>query len=281
MLCKIRCNQIHRLNDALPGPYVAMRVTRGALIAHRYTYWPPLCRTSQYRSIFVRLSMSPWNALPDPIFDGVGLAGFKSRANALYWTKLIYTYYSLLLFLNFSSFCLLVGIVGLWSSDWLGVYHSLSAFTADLFLIIIIKNNWDLLIGLHHYRITESCWKLAPQTAVFLQSFSTGGILAIDDFTNIYNIYVRRYPWYSIFIYGIHGAQFKCLVSMIHRFMSLTHDTQDLFLVSIIKNIFMTRNTFVWYPWYNSMLARVEFCSIFWMTITKDKFNLFFKILLK
>ena len=41
MLYKIRCNQIHPLNDALPGPYVPVRVTRGALFAHRYTYAPP------------------------------------------------------------------------------------------------------------------------------------------------------------------------------------------------------------------------------------------------
>ena len=29
-----------------------------------------------------RLSVSLWNDLSDPVFDGVGLAGFKSRANA-------------------------------------------------------------------------------------------------------------------------------------------------------------------------------------------------------
>ena len=28
------------------------------------------------------LSVSRWNDLSDPVFDGVGLAGFKSRANA-------------------------------------------------------------------------------------------------------------------------------------------------------------------------------------------------------
>ena len=27
-------------------------------------------------------SLSLWNGLSDPVFDGVGLAGFKSRANA-------------------------------------------------------------------------------------------------------------------------------------------------------------------------------------------------------
>ena len=35
MLYKIRCNQVHPLNGALPVPYVPVRVTRGALVAHR------------------------------------------------------------------------------------------------------------------------------------------------------------------------------------------------------------------------------------------------------
>ena len=44
MLYKIRCNPVHPLNGALPGPHVPGRVTRGALVAHRYTYAPPHCR---------------------------------------------------------------------------------------------------------------------------------------------------------------------------------------------------------------------------------------------
>ena len=83
MLYKIRCNPMHPLCGALPVPFVPARVTRGALIAHRYTYAPPRCRTSQYRRSFIPLSISLWNDLADPVFDGVGLAGFKSRANSL------------------------------------------------------------------------------------------------------------------------------------------------------------------------------------------------------
>ena len=63
MLYKIRCNPMHPLNDALPGPYVPVRVTGGALVAHRYTYAPPRCRTSQYRRTFVPLSVSLLNDL--------------------------------------------------------------------------------------------------------------------------------------------------------------------------------------------------------------------------
>ena len=80
MLYNIWCNPMHQLIDALPGPYVPVRVTRGFLVAHGYTYAPPRRKTSQYRMTFVPLSVSLWNNLADLVF--VGLAGFKSKANA-------------------------------------------------------------------------------------------------------------------------------------------------------------------------------------------------------
>ena len=80
ILYKIRCNPMHPLCGAMP--YVPVRVTRGTLIAHRYTYASPRCRTSQYRRIFISFSVFLSNDLVDPVFDGVGLAGFKSRSNA-------------------------------------------------------------------------------------------------------------------------------------------------------------------------------------------------------
>ena len=86
MLYKIRCKPVHPLNGALPGPYVPVRVTRGALIAHPYTYSPPRCRTSQYSRTFICLPVSLWNDLAYPVFDGEGLAGFKRRANAFLLT---------------------------------------------------------------------------------------------------------------------------------------------------------------------------------------------------
>ena len=82
MLFKIKSNSMHPLSGALPLPYVPARVTRGALVAHWHSFAPPLCRTSQYRRTFVRLSVSLWNDLSDPVFAGVGLAGLQSRANA-------------------------------------------------------------------------------------------------------------------------------------------------------------------------------------------------------
>ena len=82
MLHKIRCNPKHPLCGPRPVPYVPVQVTCGALIAHWYTFALPHCRNSQYRRTFTPLSVSFWNDLVDPVFDGVGLAGFKSRSNA-------------------------------------------------------------------------------------------------------------------------------------------------------------------------------------------------------
>ena len=77
MLYKIRCNPLHRLYGAVPVPYVPVRVSR----AHRYTYAPPRCRASQYSMTFIPFSVCLWSDLSDPVFDGVGLAGFKRGAN--------------------------------------------------------------------------------------------------------------------------------------------------------------------------------------------------------
>ena len=73
---------MHPLSGALPLPYVPARVTRGAFVADRHSFVPPRCRTSQYCRSFVPLSVSLWNDSSEPVFDGVGLAGFKSRTNA-------------------------------------------------------------------------------------------------------------------------------------------------------------------------------------------------------
>ena len=81
-LYKIRCNLIHTLHDALPLSYVPVWATRrGATVAHRYTY-APRCRTSHYHRTFIPLSVSLWNDPWWPVFDGVGVAGYKSGANA-------------------------------------------------------------------------------------------------------------------------------------------------------------------------------------------------------
>ena len=95
-------------------PYVPVRVTRGALIAHRYTYSPPRCRISQYHKTFIPFSVSLWNDLADSVFDGVGLAVFKSRANAFSLAEAalsIFVFY----YFTLSHFLSNVGIVALGS----------------------------------------------------------------------------------------------------------------------------------------------------------------------
>ena len=64
---------MHPLNSALPGPYLLVQVNGSALVAHLYTYVAVLAVQQDFLSL--------WNDLADPIFDGVGLAGFKSSAN--------------------------------------------------------------------------------------------------------------------------------------------------------------------------------------------------------
>ena len=79
MMYKIMCNPMHPLNDALPGQYVPVRFTRGALVAHRYTYALPRCRASQYCRTFVPLSVSLWNDLADPEIRWCGTGGFQEQ----------------------------------------------------------------------------------------------------------------------------------------------------------------------------------------------------------
>ena len=79
MMYKIRCNPLHPLYGALPAP---VRATRGAVIAHRYTYAHPRCRTSQYSRTVIPFSVSLWNDHSELVFDGVLLEGFKGKAYA-------------------------------------------------------------------------------------------------------------------------------------------------------------------------------------------------------
>ena len=82
-----------------------------------YVYAPPRCRTSQYCRTFIPLSVSLWNGLDDPMFDGVGLAGFKSRASAFLLAKLLSAFVSSTVFpfLFFLSigWCCGAGVFGL------------------------------------------------------------------------------------------------------------------------------------------------------------------------
>ena len=139
MLYKIRCkcNPIHLLNDALPGPIVKVRVTRDALAAHRYTFVPSRCRTSQYRRIFVHQVCPFGSILLTPCSMVWDWRVSRGGPMFFYWPKLLYPYYSLLLFFPFPSSCIRLVFWG-WGLRTDSGYITLSAFYCRLLLIIMI-----------------------------------------------------------------------------------------------------------------------------------------------
>ena len=97
---------------SIPVPFVPRRDTRGALAAHRYTYAPPRCITA---GLFVCCQYL-WIDPGDPVFDSVGLVGFKSSTKASLLASLLALFLSPTAF-PFFSFILWMGIVGLGYSD--------------------------------------------------------------------------------------------------------------------------------------------------------------------
>ena len=104
MLYKIRCILMHRLYGALPVPYVPVRATRSAVIAHRNTYAPPRCRTSQYSRTFIPLSASLWNVLSDPYSMVWHWQVSRARPMPFYWPSCLLPFCLLLFSLSLLSF---------------------------------------------------------------------------------------------------------------------------------------------------------------------------------
>ena len=99
MLYNTRCYAMLPIHSARPVPYVPVWVTRGPLVAHRYILMrPPRCRTSRWCRSFISLSLSLYNDVADPVFDSVGLEGFKSRARCFLTGLSCSLPFSLLLF---------------------------------------------------------------------------------------------------------------------------------------------------------------------------------------
>ena len=90
MLIEIKSKSMHPLSGALPLPHVLVRVTYGALVAHRHSFALIGCRTFQHCRTYVPISVSLWNKLSEIVLDGVILAGLKSRANASCWPILLF-----------------------------------------------------------------------------------------------------------------------------------------------------------------------------------------------
>ena len=138
MLYKIRCNLMHPLNGALHRPYVPVQA-RSALVTQQYACMPPCSRTSQYHRTFIPLSVSLWKDLADPVFDGVGLVSFKSRANVFFIglscsiLQQSSTIFPFLFFLSIGGYCR-AGVFGLTGC----ISLSLSLHCRPLLIIIII-----------------------------------------------------------------------------------------------------------------------------------------------
>ena len=112
MLYKIRCKAMHPLNGALPGPCVPVRVTRGALVTHRYTYAPPRCRTSQYSAELLFPSRCPCGMILLTPYSMVW-DWRVSRAGPMlfYWPKMLFPFY---IFYDFSPIFFLLYRLVLW-----------------------------------------------------------------------------------------------------------------------------------------------------------------------
>ena len=137
MLYKIRCNPLHPLYGAVPVLYVPVRVTRGAVIAHRYTYAPPSCRTLQYGKTFIPFSVSLWNGLSVPQFRWCCTGGFQEQGQCLFIglaasSLFVSSCFPFLFFHSMGCYCD-AGVFGL-----IGCLSLFPALRYQPFLIIII-----------------------------------------------------------------------------------------------------------------------------------------------
>ena len=106
ILYKIRCNPVHPLNGALPGPYVPCGL-QAVLWSHIGTLMH--CLSAEPCCIVGLLFLSRCQSGTILLTSYSKVWDWRvSRAGPmlLYWPQLLYLYYSLLLFFPFSSFCL-------------------------------------------------------------------------------------------------------------------------------------------------------------------------------
>ena len=92
LLYKIGCNPMHHIYGAQPVPFVPVRITRGALVAHRYTYEPARSRTSQYHRTFIPFSV-PLHACETILLTLYSMVWnwriSRAGPTHFYWTKLL------------------------------------------------------------------------------------------------------------------------------------------------------------------------------------------------
>ena len=135
MLYKIRCNPVHPLNGALYLVHVCQCWLHSLLWSHIGTLMHRLaaepCSTA---GLLFPSRCSSGTILPTPYSMVWDWQGSRAGTMLLYWPKLLYPYYSLLLFFPFSSFCLHRLVSWSWGLRTDRVCTTLSQpCTADLF----------------------------------------------------------------------------------------------------------------------------------------------------
>ena len=106
LLYKIRCNPMHPLNDALPGPYVPVWLHAVPLLHIGILM---RCLAAEPRSTAGLLfpTQCPSGTILLTAYSMVwDCRVSRARPMFFYWPKLLYPYYGLLLFFPFSSSCL-------------------------------------------------------------------------------------------------------------------------------------------------------------------------------
>ena len=96
-LVMIRCNPM----PLFMVPYLC-RICASA--GYTLLWSPPRFRTSRNHRSFISFSVSLWNDLADPVFDGVGLGGFTEQG--------VFYCFPFLFFLSVGCYCL-AGVFGL------------------------------------------------------------------------------------------------------------------------------------------------------------------------
>ena len=103
------------------APYIPQEVGRVTIRLSCY-------RTSQYIRTFVPLSVSLWNYLANPVFDGVNWLVSREGPMLLCWPKLLYPYSFFLYLLSVNRLVLRVGVFGLIGCISLSVSLALETF---------------------------------------------------------------------------------------------------------------------------------------------------------
>ena len=107
---------MHPFYCVIPVPYVPVRVTRGDLVTHRYTYERPRCRTSQFRRTFITFSVALCNDLSClPCIRWCSTCVFQQQDQSFfYWPLATILSCNVFFCPSFSIAC----SVGLGSMDW-------------------------------------------------------------------------------------------------------------------------------------------------------------------